>query len=111
MTIGALVTHVPRPSVTFTDFDPTLANGFTDNFSGKLSMIQQVCGQAAIVAVSVLGTTPSTKRMPLPFAGLQACMSRHACARAMLAVANPATNKIAIQRTDTQRKRSHMIPR
>jgi hypothetical protein len=28
----------------------------------------------------------------------------------MLAVAKPATNKIAIQRTDTRKKRSHMIP-
>src|SRR5258708_89894 len=100
MTIGALVTHVPRPSVTFTDFAPTFANGFTDNFSGRLSMIQQVCGQAAIVAARDLCSTPSTKRMPLTFAGLQASMSRHACARTMLAVANPATNSVAIHRTD-----------
>src|SRR3954468_12922391 len=82
-TIVASVIQVPRPSVTFTDLLPILVKGSAVNFSGKLSMIQQVCGQDSTAAASDLCLTPSTIRMPFTLEKLQELMSLHACANAL----------------------------
>src|SRR2546423_7466083 len=76
------VSQVPRPSVTFTDLFPIFTNGFAENFSGELSMIQQVCGQAATAPAKDLCLTPSTSKMPFRLEKLHEVMSVQACANA-----------------------------
>src|SRR5256885_363458 len=109
-TIVASVIQVPRPSVTFTDLLPILVKGSAVNFSGKLSMIQQVCGQDSTAAASDLCLTPSTIKMPFKLEKLQELMSLHACANALGARIRNARLATMARYKETQRLRLLKIP-
>src|SRR2546423_12082214 len=99
------VIQVPRPNVTLTDLLPIFVNGLADSFSGKLSMIQHVCGQASTAAANDLCLRPSTIRMPFKLEKLQDVMSTHACARRM--GAKPRKARLANTQIERQNTRSH----